>query len=132
AVTTVSPILTEPGSPRDILSPFLRWLSRYAPPHKALTLARRGPELRDGTPAVSHRSCSHTGHRPVVRQPLRAAEHCERVARRRRAVRRPALGFFQRAEMKAGLLPMPAALSASAPLRSGLAPRPLCSARAPR
>ena len=35
----------------------------------------------------------------MVRQPLRAAEHCERVAPRWRAACRPSLGFFHRAEM---------------------------------
>jgi len=57
----------------------------------------------------------------VVRPPLRAAEHFERVAQCLRAVRRPGLSFFRRSGMKAGPLRVPTALRASAQERSGLA-----------
>ena len=57
----------------------------------------------------------------MVRQPWRAADQCERVAQYLRAGRWPSRDFFQRSELKAGPLHVPAALRASARERSGLA-----------
>ena len=74
---------------------------------------------------TSTASTTTARERPVVRPPLRApsgaAEHFERGAQGLRAVRRPGRAFFQRSEMTAGPLHVPAAPRASAQARSGLA-----------